>query len=413
MDFLKEIWATISKNRSRSLLTGFGVFWGMLMLMILVGLGNALQTGIFSSINGFNVNSCILGTSATAKPYKGLPRYRTWSIQNNDLNILMQEVEGIDALAPFVMGEKTDNNVGHGERSGSYSILGVVPEFTRLLFTEMLYGRFINEIDIQEKRKVCVIGEKVYQVVFPEGGDPTGQYLRVGNIHYRIIGVRKKCNTDIYLGGHPDEQVNLPFTTAQQAYHYGENIHMMMASAQPGVPMQGVIDGISATLKQLHSIDPTDTKAIWSQNFEEQLKAFQYLKLGISALVWLIGLGTLISGAVGVSNIMLVTVRERTKEIGIRRAIGASPFSIARQIISESTVLTAFAGILGIMAGVGILQLISPILAASDTFIKDPQVSFGVAVSALAVIIVIGIVAGLLPAMRALAIKPIEALGEE
>ena len=204
-----------------------------------------------------------------------------------------------------------------------------------------------------------------------------------------------------------------PLTTIQQVSNLGDVVHIMMAVAKDDVPVKEMENEIKTILKEIHQIAPDDDKAMWGFNAEEEMKALSYLRIGLSALIWLIGLGTLISGAVGVSNIMLVTVRERTKEIGIRRAIGASPWVIARQIIAESTVLTAMAGVVGIMAGVGILRVVDPLLAQSDNFIKNPEVSFGAAVSCLVIIIIIGILAGLLPALRALKIKPIEALSEE
>ena len=411
MDFLNEIWQTITKNRSRSILTAFGVFWGMLMLMILIGLGNALTNGIYSNVNGFAINSCAMGSAQTSMPYKGFQRGRHWDILLSDLPKIKQQVEGIDCFSPMVFTNST--TISRADKHENFRFVGVTAEYPQVMATQMMYGRFINQIDMQERRKVCVIGIEVYNVLFPEGGNPVGQLIYCGNMQYRIVGVRSKNQNHIYIGGDPDKMVQAPLTTIQQVYNYGEVIHILMAVAQNGTPVTQIEKGIKDALKQIHQIAPDDDKAIWGFNAEEELKAFSYLRIGLSALIWLIGLGTLISGAVGVSNIMLVTVRERTKEIGIRRAIGASPWIIARQIMSESLLLTAIAGILGIVAGVGILALIEPILAQSDTFIKNPQVSFSTALTCLFIIIIIGILAGLLPAIRALSIKPIEALSEE
>ncbi|MCM1034328.1 MAG: ABC transporter permease [Paludibacter sp.] len=413
MDFLNEIWTTITKNRSRSLLTAFGVFWGMLMLVVMVGLGQALKNGIFSSIDGFTMNTTIMGTGYTSKPYKGFQRGRHWDILTSDFPVLRQQVQGLDALVPMVFSNTEDNNVSHADRYGTYSVVGVTPEFTQVLRTELAYGRFINSIDIREKRKVCVIGQEVYKVLFPQGGNPIGTSIRANGIWYQVVGVKQLCTTDVYIGGHPDKQVQVPLTALQQAYNLGDVVHILLASTQPGVRVSQVEKGIKDVLRRQHQVAPDDERAMFSQNVEETFKAMNYLTIGLSALIWIIGLGTLFSGAVGVSNILLVTVRERTKEIGIRRAIGAPPSLIAIQILAESTLLTALAGTIGIVTGVGLLQLISPILDHSDVFIKDPQITFPIAVSALIIIIIIGIIAGLLPAMRALAVKPIEALSEE
>lgn len=411
MDFLSEIWQTITKNRSRSLLTAFGVFWGMLMLIVLIGLGNALTGGIYSNVSGFAMNSCTMGAAQTGKPYKGFQRGRQWEIVLSDLDIIREHVDGIEGLSPMVFtGTKT---ISIGENHGDFQLVGVTADYPKVMVSPLLYGRFINEIDMRDKRKVCVIGINVYRKLFPLGGNPIGQRIFCGSIQFTIVGVRKQNENSVYIGGNPDEMVQAPVTTIQKAYNFGESVHILMAVAKPGYPVSQIEKAIKDELKLLHNIAPDDDKALWGFNAEEEMKALTYLGLGLNALIWLIGLGTLISGAVGVSNIMLVTVRERTKEIGVRRAIGASPWLIMRQIIAESVVLTTLAGLAGIMAGVGAVLLTARVLEHADTFIKAPNVSFGVAIACLVIIVVIGILAGLLPALRALKIKPVEALSEE
>lgn len=411
MDFLSEIWQTISKNRSRSLLTAFGVFWGMLMLVVLIGLGNALSGGIYSRIGGFAMNSCTMGPSQTGKPYKGFQQGRQWEIQLSDLDFVRQRVDGIEALSPMVFtGSKT---ISRGEYHGDYDLVGVTPEYTKVLVSPLMFGRFINEIDMRERRKVCVIGIEVYRKLYPLGGNPIGERIFCGSIQFTIVGVRKQNENSVYIGGDPDKMVQAPVTTIQKAYNFGESVHILMAVAKPNIPVSQIEKGIKDVLKERHQIAPDDDKALWGFNAEEEMKALGYLSVGLTALIWLIGLGTLISGAIGVTNIMLVTVRERTKEIGIRRAIGASPWMIMRQIISESVVLTSMAGLAGIMAGVGAILISGHVLEHADTFIAAPQISFTVAMMCLVIIVIIGILAGLLPAVRALKIKPIEALSEE
>ena len=411
MDFLQEIWSTISRNKSRSLLTAFGVFWGILMLMVLMGLGNALTNGIYSQVEGFAMNSCFVAAGTTSKPYKGFQRGRTWDIQTGDLEFIRREVASVETIVPVVqMGSV---NVSHGDKHDSYTIMGTSPEYTRAMRTDLLYGRFINEIDIQQKRKVAVIGNKIYHTLFPYGGNPVGERILCGTIEFTIVGVRAKKTGQIQIGGDADAMVFAPLTTIQQIINLGDKIHYMLALAKEDVAVSTIESEIKTILKERHQIAPDDDKAIWGFNAEEEMKAMGYLKIGLSALIWLIGLGTLISGAVGVSNIMLVTVRERTKEIGVRRAIGASPWLIARQIMAESTVLTALAGVVGIMVGVGILAVVDQVMSMGDGFLKNPQVSFGAAFACLIIIVVVGILAGLLPALRALKIKPIEALSEE
>lgn len=412
MDFFNEIWLTISKNRSRSLLTGFGVFWGMMILLALVAVGDSLKSAVWSNIAGFATNSTFIGTSTTSKPYKGLQKGREWDIVNSDLPVLRREAPSADIISSLCFGGLWENNVRYGDRKGSYQQIGVESDFSKVMYVPILYGRNINDIDIRECRKVCVIGNRIYRELFPEGGDVTGRMLSIGNIQFRIVGVRRQAKMDVNIGGPPDELVVLPITTLQQTYHLGETIHMVMATAKPQTTATEVEDEIKSTLKQLHSVAPDDQRATWSVNMEEMFKANQSLMLGLTILIWLVGIGTLISGAVGVSNIMLVTVRERTKEIGIRRALGASPRVIVRQILAESTLLTFLAGVLGIVAGVGVVQLAGMLLKDNEMF-GTMQVSFSVAVCALILLILIGLLAGLLPASRALSIKPIEALSEE
>lgn len=412
MDFFNEIWSTITKNRSRSILTGFGVFWGMMILLALVSVGDSLKGAIQSKLAGFATNSCFIGTDATSMPYNGLQKGRQWSIVNSDMPTLRREAKDAQLVSAVCFGGQWENNVRYGERKGSYNILGVEPEYRRVMYIPLLYGRYINEIDIRDRRKVCIIGWQIYREIFPEGGDVTGRMLRVGNLQYRIIGVHKQCTSEVNLGGPADEQVIMPISVLQQVYNYGEVIHTVVAVAKPKVPVSVVEKELTTAMKQLHQVAPDDQKATWSMNTEEMFKSIDYLMIGLTMLIWLVGLGTLISGAVGVSNIMLVTVRERTKEIGIRRALGASPHVIVRQILAESTLLTFLAGVLGIVAGVGVVQLAGMMLQGNEMF-GVMQVTFGVAVGALLLLIVIGMLAGLMPALRALSIKPIEALSEE
>ena len=411
MDFFEEIWATISRNRSRSILTGFGVFWGMMMLLVLVGLGQSLTSGIMANIEGFATNSCFVIPDRTSKPYKGLQKGRSWAIRNKDLPVIYDAAKHAEVCAPICFGGQS--KVRYANWQEEYSILGITSEYPDVLYVPLLYGRNINDIDVQEKRKVCVIGNEVYKTLFPEGGNPVGKYLHVGSMQFQIVGVKDKCRAQVSIDGRPDQQLLWPITTLQHALRLGENIHMIMAIAQNDVPVKEVEEELKAVLKELYTIAPDDNRAMFTMNMEETLKAFKYLMVGLSALIWLIGLGTLISGAVGVSNIMLVTVRERTKEIGIRRAIGASPWVIMKQILSESTLLTLLSGVFGIVAAVGVLRVAEIALKGNEMFNQNMQISFGVAIGGLLILVVIGLLAGVLPARRALAIKPIEALNEE
>lgn len=412
LDRWQEIWITITHNKSRSALTAFGVFWGMLMLILMVGAGNALEQGIFSQIEGFATNSCFFEAQRTTVPYKGFRKGRRWEMTNNDIPVIKEKVSELQYISPMLFSGSNDKNVVRGDKNGSYRVKGSYPEYDLIEKSKMIYGRYINDIDIAEKRKVCVIGERIYEVLFQKGEDPTGKQVRVNGIYFQVVGVARGTS-GVNIGGNTTESVILPFSTMQQAFNQGNTIHLLAVTANDNIPVKRVQDQVNEVLKQQHQISPDDKDAIWTLNIEEQFKMFNYLGIGIAALIWIVGLGTLFAGAIGVSNIMLVTVRERTKEIGIRRALGATPGNIIGQILSESVVLTVLAGLLGIVLGVGLLRATGIVLSQGDQFFQDPQVSFAMAVGSLIILIAIGAMAGYIPAQRAMMIKPVEAISEE
>lgn len=393
-------------------MTGFGVFWGMMMLIVLVGIGHGFTGGMKEAVGSMPANAVMMGSNRTSKPYNGLPQGRSWEIQLADLDVIRSEARTVDKMSPMVWGDNSDKNVRHDDIEESFSIQGVLPVYNQLFSLPMEYGRFINDMDIEGYRKVCVIGHTVYEKMFPQGGNVTGSIIYLSNIPYRVIGVGKKQKQGF---GDSDDVVLLPITTLQRAYNRGQEIHQLVVSARRGVKAEEVETEVKTILRRIHNIAPNDEKALWSWNMEQMFTGINYTILGLTILLWLIGLGTLISGAVGVMNIMLVTIRERTREIGIRRALGASPWVIVRQILAESLLLTTLSGVLGIMAGIGILNILGPIMenADSDLPLNAPEVSFSLAIGALVIIVIIGLLAGLMPALRALRIKPIEALSEE
>ena len=412
LDRWQEIWITITHNKSRSFLTAFGVFWGMFMLVVMVGAGVALERGMSSQIEGFATNSCFIWTNKTDLPYKGLKKDRNWNIENEDIPVLINKIPEIQYLAPVLFGGGGSNNVTRNDKAGSFSVKGNYPSYNNIDKSIMIKGRYINDIDIAEKRKVCVIGERVLEVLFPKDEEPIGKNIQVNGIYFQVIGVARHTST-INIGGNSEETVILPFSTMQQAFNQGNIVHFLAVTAQPGIKVKVIEDKIHEVLKERHNISPDDTKAVGGMNIEDQFTMFLYLGIGIASLIWIVGLGTLLAGGIGVSNIMLVTVRERTKEIGIRRALGATPRNIITQIMSESIILTLIAGIAGLMLGVGLLSIVGFALSKGDQFFKDPQISFGVAIAALLILLVIGTLAGFIPANRAMSIKPIEAIREE
>ncbi len=418
LDRWQEIWITITRNKMRSILTAFGVFWGIFMLVIMAGSGKGLENGIMEGIQGFSTNSCFFWANSTSEPYKGFRKGRFWNMKNRDVEIIRDKIPQIQYITPMVFGGNSSNNTIHKDKGGSYYVKGFYPVYDKIDHQQLIYGRFINDIDIHEKRKVCVIGRRVYEELFPKGSDPIGELVKVNGMYYSVVGVINPI-TMININGPMEESVILPFSTMQQAYNYGDQIHLLTITARDDYKVSLIEEEIKKVLKEQHSISPTDPQAVSSVNLEKQFTMFHYLFLGIAILIWIVGLGTLFAGVVGVSNIMLVTVRERTKEIGIRRALGAKPGVIIGQIIRESLILTLLAGLAGLCVGVGVLYVADILLTAArentheGTFFAHPQVGFSAAFLALIILVISGIIAGFIPAWRALQIKAIDAIREE
>lgn len=415
LDNWQEIWVTITRNKLRSFLTGFGVFWGILMLILLIGAGNSLQGGIYKNFEGFASNSCFFWTGRTSEAYKGYRKGRWWSMDVQDIRLLRQKAQSVEYISPVLFIGGGEKNAVRGQKSGTYDVRGVYPDHFKIEGQHIISGRLFNELDIESSRKVCVIGKEVYETLFQPGEVSEAKYIRVNGIYFQVIGViRPKSRASI--GGDVESSIFLPFSTTQRAFNQGKNIYFLACTAKPGYSASVVEEEVKSIIKAAHDISPTDEKAMGSVNIEKQFQIFQYLFLGIDVLIWIVGLGALFSGIIGISNIMLVTVRERTREIGVRRAIGAKPISIVIQILSESFVLTAIAGLSGFMFGVLILELIYKAMMGGmteDQLFIPPFVSFGTAMAAMAILIFSGILAGLMPAMRALRIKPIDAIREE
>ena len=410
-----EIWVTITRNKTRSLLTCFGVFWGILMLVILLGAGAGLKNAVLGETEGVATNSVFFFSDRTSIPYKGFNKGRSWNIRNRDIEAIRRDVEGVDQVAPMIFGASGDKNVVFGVNSGTYQVKGVTPAYFQIEVQDLLYGRLLNEIDERERRKVCTIGESVNDALF-HGNDPCGKYIRVNGLYYQVVGVTKSRSQAVNIGGRSDESVFIPFNTLQQSMHLGDIVYFFGVSIFPTEDIGAIITHIKQILFAQNEIAPDDPQAVAVINIAEMFQTFNLLFTGIDVLIWIVGMGTLLAGIIGVSNIMMVTVKERTKEIGVRRALGAKPFDIISQVMSESLLLTAMAGLLGLSAGVFLLDFINRLLLAmpsDEIIIKDPSVHIQTAVIATVILLVCGLLAGLIPAWRAMQIKAIDALRDE
>lgn len=418
LEFWLEIRQTITRNKWRSLMTAFGVFWGLLMLMILVGMGNGVSKGVNDALTIVPSNSLIYGGSTTSLPYKGFGRNRYIQLENEDVEILEAR------LAQYLRYVTPVNNAGTytsvvGENTyKSTDVVGSNENYIHVFPCEMLYGRNVNQFDLRERRKNCVLGYKVYSALFPHGGDPCGELVLVNGVYYRIVGVFRKISSMVNINGDDDNTLLLPITTAQLCYNRGHQVGMIMVTFKDQFDASKMDKKVFDVHRSRHYVHPDDNEAFWSFCLSDIIGMFTALFFGLNVLLWIVGGGSLLAGIIGISNIMLVTVKERTQEIGIRRALGAKPFTILSQILAESIVLTTAAGIVGLLLGAWILQIVSDVnggnlSAESDGLVIDPSVDFSLALTALLVILAGGLLAGWMPAKRAMSIKAIDALRDE
>ena len=410
IDRFREILDTLTRNKSRTFLTGFGVFWGVFMLVGLIGGGSGLKEMLSNNFEGFATNAAIVFAQPTTKAHNGLRKGRQWNMTYKDVDRLKAQVPELDVVTPML--SRWGSNATFSDKKSECVVMGTLPDYVRVESPQLFYGRYINDMDISQHRKVCVIGKKVYKTLFPGGGDPCGKRICVDNIYYDVVGVDYSAG-NMSVNGRAETSVSVPLTLMQKAYNLGDSVHLICVTAQRGVTMSSITDKMRTVVAQAHRIDPTDEKAVTVFNTEVLFGMLDNLFSGVNFLILLVGIGTLLAGAIGVSNIMMVTVRERTTEIGIRRAIGATPKNILGQIISESVILTAVAGMSGILFAVLVLEMLELGNTADGIVAAHFQVRFWTAVGATALLALLGVLAGLAPAMRAMSIKPVDAMRDE
>ena len=412
MDFdsFSEILNVLTRNKSRTFLTGFGVFWGVFMLVGLVGGGDGLKEILNNNLAGFATNSAVVWAQPTTKPYHGFRKGRQWTLNYDDIKRLRAHVPELDVITPTI--SRWGANATHDDRSASGIIKGVLPEMQKVSEPKMMYGRYINQMDVNQGRKVCVIGKQVYKSLFPKGGDPCGDVIRIDSVYFSVVGVNYS-DGNMNVNGNDQQAVFLPLSLVQQIYNRGHNVDIICVTGKPGVVMSDITDKIRHVIAKAHDVAPDDEKGVMVFNTEMMFSMVDNMFRGINMLIWLVGIGTLLAGAIGVSNIMMVTVRERTVEIGIRRAIGATPRNILSQIIQESILLTSIAGMSGILFVVLVLQGLEMANTTDGVAAAHFQISFWTAIGAVLLLSVLGVLAGLAPALRAMSIKPVDAMRDE
>jgi putative ABC transport system permease protein len=413
LDKWQEITAALKKNKLRTFLTSMGVMFGILILVTLLGLGRGFQNNIESSLGNFATNSAVFWIERTTMPYKGFARNRFYQFTNDDVIAIRKTIPEVEHIAPDLNGwsGNATHNTFRNDKKGNFRVKGTSPEMNNVNPVEVISGRFINENDLSDFRKVITIGPRVQQLMFDKDEDPIGQYLKVNGIFFKIIGTVKPLSENM---GNRDDVIQMPYTTLQQLYNMGDKFYSFIATAKVGESVADLETKIINLLLRRHSIHPKDKQAVGHFNISEIFKKINGLFNSIGFLFWIIGFGVLITGIIGVSNIMNVVVKERTKEIGIKRAIGAKPLAIFGQILNESVFLTTFAGFWGLVFGVLIVEGIGKITEGNkDIPIMNPYVDFNVALIALGILVFFGVLAGLLPAQRALSVKPVDALRYE
>jgi putative ABC transport system permease protein len=412
-DNWQEIFATIKKNRLRTFLTCLGVGWGIFMLVIMLGAGNGLRNGIMQDFNGTATNSFYMWTQKTSKAYKGMKPGRNFFFNNADV-LALSQLKELAVVSPQnqLGGHDQGNNVIRGIKTGNFQVGGVYPNISSIQYMNVTNGRFLNDNDIKEKRKVCVIGSRVKEVLFNKGEEVLGNYIRINGVYFKVVG----CMTPTGNGDRAreeSERVMIPFTTFQSAFNYGDVVGWFAIAAHPSIPAEEAEKIAIAFVKERHKVAPQDELAIGHWNMGVQYIKMTGLFTGITLLVWIVGAGTLIAGVIGISNIMLIVVKERTREIGVKRAIGATPSIVVGQIMMESVFLTILAGYTGLISGLLLLEGLNSAMGEGAPMFKNPTVDLTSVLWALSVLVGSGALAGLIPAFRAVSVNPVEALRAE
>jgi putative ABC transport system permease protein len=410
IDRWQEILDTLWRNKLRSMLTAFSMAWGIFMLVLLLGLGNGLSNGVQQGFADDATNSVWIFTGTTSKPHEGMPLGRRVVLANRDIDRAHQvsEIDHLTGRFSLNNAAGLDPKVSAGNKAKSFDVRAVHPDHLYLERTIMVYGRFLNEPDIEQRAKVVVIGVEVAKFLFDEES-VVGRWLKIGSVAYQIVGVF----TDD--GGEGESaKVYIPISTAQSAYSGGDRVNAMLFTVGDASveETERIVDKVRGQLAQSHKFDPEDKQALRIRNSVEQFQRFQAIFNMISLFVWVMGAGTIVAGVVGISNIMMIVVRERTKEIGIRKALGAQPSHIIGSVVQEAVALTAAAGYLGLCSGVGLLALISSVIPKNEMF-AEPSIDLKVALAATAVLMISGTLAGLFPALAAAKVNPIVALRDE
>ena len=403
-DALQEIFATLQRNKLRTTLTALSVAWGMLMLVVLLGAGRGLENGAAYEFRDDAVNSLWLYAGKTSLPFAGRALGRDVKLYNDDYDALLRTVPAIDHISArfYLFGEFM---VSYGAKHSAFDIRGTHPGHLYLEKTIITEGRFLDDPDLSERRKVCVIGSAVSQFFFGKRS-PIGSYLNIRGVFYEVVGVFEDVGGEAEL-----KRIYVPITTAQLVYNQPGRVHQIMFTIGKADLEQSkhIADRVLRFMADKHGVSPNDRRALHVQNNLEEFQRVNSVFVWIQVFVWIVGVGTLLAGIVGVSNIMLISVKERTREIGVRKALGATPWSIISLVIGEAIIVTGIAGYCGLLAGIFVVELAARYLT-DVPFLRRPDVDLSLALTATAILVLFGALAGFFPARHAANISPIEAL---
>ncbi|WP_297696343.1 ABC transporter permease [uncultured Eudoraea sp.] len=415
-DRWQEILEVLTTNWFRTVLTAFGVFWGILILIILLSAGKGLENGIKADFGDIATNTMFMWTRSTTKANMGLPIGRRFRFKVEDVRSINDNIPNLRFISPRnqLGGFGNDNNVVRGLNTGAYNVYGDYPEIINQDPMTITEGRFINQNDIQEKRKIAIIGAGVRNELYDKEEEVIGSYIKIQGVNFMVVGTYKKNSND-GDGEEAQKEIYVPFTSFSQAFNMGNDVGWMAITANDGASISGLKEDIVNLMKTRHKIHPDDTRAVGYFDLYEQYNRVESLFGAMSFIAYFVGILVLLSGIIGVSNIMLIVVKERTKEIGIRRALGEDPWSIKKQILMESVFLTIVSGMAGIIIGALFIYGVNALLDANgpvDMFL-NPSVSLGVVTIALLILVLSGLMAGFIPAQSAIKVKPIDALRAE
>lgn len=406
-DTWQEVYDSMSKNKLRTGITMVGVWWGILLLITLLGAARGMENSFNRLFGDFATNSVFVWGQSTSKPFKGFQEGKRVQLKLSHAKKIEENVEGIEFVVPR---NRNQAQVVRNFLSGSFSVNGDYPLLDKVQKKRLLNGRFINQNDIDGNKKVAVISEDIYKQLFEKDEIAIGQYIQMNSINFTVIGVTQNDNAD--MG--PGSDIHIPFTTFQQIYNQGDTIGWLMITGKPEYNIKQIEEDAKLLLRNLNKVHPQDKRAFGSFNLGKEFAKITGFLKGMQFLTWFVGIATLIAGVFAIGNILLITVKERTKEIGVRRALGATPFEIKRQIVVEAVFLTLVAGLFGIISGGWMLIAADSLWGhGDDATLINASVSIAVVFVALLLLVTLGTLIGLIPAFKATSIKPIEALREE